>query len=85
MEGVDTNPILTWMLASMGDTLPKHLIHPCPYFGPQKASNVTISSEGFTAQFFRGRYKTIFRWFDDIDDNIITFNLGAEFFPTRLK
>jgi Protein of unknown function (DUF1091) len=78
MNGTDKNPVLKFIKEAIEDKVPKGFIHPCPFVGQIKAYNLSVSLNGVLSQFLKGRYKTVARWFDEKDDNIITFNVGSD-------
>jgi Protein of unknown function (DUF1091) len=78
LNGTQNNPLMVWTFAAMEDSLPKGFIHPCPYSGHILLPNVTLAANTFTNQFLKGRYKGSTRLFDEIDDNILTFELVTE-------
>lgn len=79
MNGSDTiNPIMAWLFEFAKKTVPAKYIHPCPYFGVMEAYNLTLIPSNRIVQFPSGYYKVILRFFDHIDDNIITATYGAQ-------
>ena len=78
LNGTDKNLVATWIVDSIKDTVPKGVLHPCPYYGHLQATNVSLAPGTFMSQFLKGRYKTIIRLFDDEDENILTFFFGFE-------
>lgn len=78
LNGNYTNVAATWIIDTIKDTLPKNFIHPCPYVGSFKAFNISLTPNEFVTQFIKGRYKASYRFFDEQDDNIVTFFLGFE-------
>lgn len=77
VNGTDKNPILKMIVESVFKSAP-HLVRPCPLVGRFKAYNLSIALSGVFSQFLKGRYKTCARWYDDKDENIITFKIGNE-------
>jgi hypothetical protein len=69
---------MKWILDAIGDSLPEGFIHPCPYFGQILLPNITLAINSLTSQFLKGRYKAYVRGFDEIDDNILTFEMVNE-------
>lgn len=66
------------MKEAIEDKVPKGFIHPCPYVGQIKAYNISIPKNSILNQFLKGSYKVFTRMYDEKDDNILTFKLGAE-------
>lgn len=69
---------MKWAYNMMEQSLPKEIIHPCPYFGMLKLTNMTIVPRQQVIQFPKGYYKSIIKLFDTKDDNIATATLGVE-------
>lgn len=65
------NPILQWFLDFFSAGIPQNLIHPCPYIGVFNVYNLTIDNE-LTTKFPAGQYLITTKWFDDLDDNIVS-------------
>jgi hypothetical protein len=59
-------------------TLPKGLIHPCPYDKEFKALNLSIEVSPEMSVFLLGRYLMRVTAFDPVDSNIITAILEFE-------
>lgn len=79
LNGTDSlNPIMKWAYNMMEQSLPKEIIHPCPYYGIIKLMNMTIVPRQQVIQFPKGYYKSIIKLFDTKDDNIATATLGVE-------
>jgi hypothetical protein len=78
MNGTDSNLVLKWILDLIKESVPKNIIHPCPYYGEFVAYNVSLGINAQLLQFLSGRYRSIGRFFDDQDENIFTFVLGVE-------
>jgi hypothetical protein len=77
LAGNDKNLVAKWMMDSIRDSSPPGFFHRCPY-DTFKAFNVTIVSNAFLSQFIPGRYKLLVRFFDDLDENIITMFIEFE-------
>jgi hypothetical protein len=53
-------------------SLPEGFIHPCPYVGELKASNVSFEAVPEMVSFLNGRYRIHARLFDRKDENLVT-------------
>lgn len=71
LNGTDQSVAVKWMMNSITKKLGNDLIHPCPYFGEFKITNLTVVNAQ-SAQFLLGRYRVTIRIFDDLDENILT-------------
>lgn len=79
LNGTDgVNPILKWAVNMVERSFPKEFLHPCPYIGMHKILNLTIVPLQQVIQFPKGYYKSILRFFDEIDDRIAVATLGIE-------
>jgi Protein of unknown function (DUF1091) len=78
LNGTKSNPVIKFVLDAMEGRLPNTMIHPCPCEGSVKVYNITLAAIPVHIQFLQGRYKVSVRLYDEEDDNIITFNAGAE-------
>lgn len=72
LNGTDNNLAVKWVTDMISKTIPKDLLHPCPYIGEIKAYNCSLQIGPEMSVFFVGRYRTRARVFDDQDDNIFT-------------
>lgn len=64
------NLVIKWFFDIFA-SLPKGLLHACPYNGVLEVYNLTaiqLSKD----QFYPGQYMGVTRWFDEIDDNVFT-------------
>lgn len=79
MNGTDNkNPFMWWILNMIEKTIPKRLLHACPYDGLFDAINITLLPNARVLQFLRGYYRTYIRFFDEKDGNIVTVITGVE-------
>lgn len=83
LNGTD-NPGMKWYLDFFSSRLPKGVLHPCPYFGVLKVSNLTFDTE-LTNKLPSGQYFMKTRYFDDFDENIITTKLYIENIPDKIR
>jgi hypothetical protein len=78
LNGTDPNPVAKLIVDAVSLTVPKGVLHPCPFENQFKVSNVSIASRGVLLQFLKGRYKIFIRVFDEKDSEIVTYRLGLE-------
>lgn len=80
MNGTQNNLLAELILKLAGDSIPKHIIHPCPYYGMSVANNMTMGLNQITelAQFPNGYYRFTARVFNKYDDNIATIKGAGE-------
>lgn len=72
LNGTSKNIATKWFFDIMTSSFPPGYIHPCPYIGELKGTNLTLNVTPQTPQFLLGTYKALLRYFDDKDDNIIS-------------
>lgn len=78
LNGTDKNPIGKFMLDQVSETLPKELIHPCPYFGSFKF-NFTLKGSSSIKFLAKGDLELKYYVYDAKDSNIFTLNLLGSF------
>jgi len=78
LNKTDNNLVSKFLFDVILRTFPKKLFRPCPLATEFKASNVTLDLTPEIADFLKGTYKTTFRMFDSLDDNILTGTLEME-------
>lgn len=67
------------MLSLFEGSLPKGLLHPCPYTNALSAFNVSMDPNQLLSKFLSGNYKATFHLYDDDDTNVLTMILELEF------
>jgi hypothetical protein len=72
------NPSIQWFAEILQKSLPQDLLKPCPFSGEIKGYNLTLSGFTKVLNFFPGTYKTIMRFHDTKDFNVMTANLVTE-------
>jgi hypothetical protein len=78
LNGTDNNMAGKWFLSTMSRTFPPGLLHPCPYSGPFRAFNVSPDVSPEMAAFLLGYYRMSVKVFDNLDENIVTFQSDSE-------
>jgi hypothetical protein len=78
LNGSGTNPVAKMVLDAVADTVPPGIFHPCPYFGEFKVINVSLKTTDVFLQFLKGSYRTVSRWLNDDDENIISFKMNLD-------
>ena len=79
LGGDKSNIMVSMILDTVAKTLPKGVVHSCPYSGQLKAYNITIEDVPIFSQFLLGRYKFISKFFNTDDENIFTLFVDVEF------
>lgn len=72
LNGTEKNVATKWLTDMISKTMPKNLLHSCPYIGEIKAYNCSLQIGPEMSVFFPGRYRTQARVFNDRDENIFT-------------
>jgi hypothetical protein len=86
VNGTSKNLATKWFFDIMKTTLPPGLFHVCPYVDEMKAYNMTLNEDYHEAsQFLVGSYRSITRFFDGKDENIITVKHFVEFKDVRKR
>jgi Protein of unknown function (DUF1091) len=73
-NGTQNNPLSNFFFNAFKDSLPKGLFQPCPIKGEYKALNMTLNGISQMMQVLAGSYRTITRFYDEKDENLITTN-----------
>lgn len=68
----NSNALANYLKKELEAALPKGFYHPCPYSGELKMMNVTIAFRPEVAMFLKGVYRSVMRFYDDQDQNIVT-------------
>jgi Protein of unknown function (DUF1091) len=85
VNGTQSNLATKYFIDVFTKSFPPGFIHPCPYFGEFKLNNISLNLVPQSMQFLTGTYKTNLRFYDDKDDNIITFMAITESKDVREK
>jgi Protein of unknown function (DUF1091) len=73
LEGSASNVATRWFFDFATSSLPKNVLHPCPYYGVTEFKNIYFDpAKLMISQFFMGTYVANFRVFNDDDENIYT-------------
>lgn len=72
LNKTDNNIVAKFIFDMIGKTFPTELLRPCPLATEFKAMNITLDLTPQIASFLKGTYRTAFRMFDSLDDNIFT-------------
>jgi len=76
VNGTVSNPLLQ-MLKNMAGPSLDPIFKPCPYFGEVKVMNITADLKELSYIYSEGTYKTILRFYDNLDENLLTLVLYA--------
>jgi Protein of unknown function (DUF1091) len=85
VNGTQSNLVTKYFIGIFTKSLPPGFVHPCPYSGEFKLNNISLNLVPESMQFLTGTYKSIMRYFDDKDDNIITVIAIVELKDVRGK
>jgi Protein of unknown function (DUF1091) len=69
-----SNPLSNFFFNAFKDSLPKGLFSSCPIKGEYKTLNMTLNGISQMVQVLVGSYRTITRFYDEKDENLITVN-----------
>lgn len=73
VTGVNNKLVIKWLLDIYAETLPRGILHRCPYFGLLEAYNLTMNLTKFPITgFLLGRYQGKIRFFNGNDENMFT-------------
>lgn len=85
LNSTENNVMTKWLIGLFEDSLPKNLIHPCPYFGYYQISNVTLNANKSISIFPFGIYRGTTINYDNQDDNIMTIVYELEHLEGRRR
>jgi hypothetical protein len=71
LNGTHDNVAAKWLFGQFVKSLPKGTFHACPY-KTIKFCNMTADIGSLMSTFPLGIYKSIARFYDDLDDNMFT-------------
>jgi hypothetical protein len=84
-NGTQTNLATKFTVDILSKSFPPGFLHPCPYFGEFKLNNISLNLTPELMQFLTGTYKSSMKYYDDKDDNIVTFEVIIEAKDVREK
>jgi len=73
VNGSASNPLLQLLKRTNENLEP--IMRPCPYFGELKLLNITADIKELHYIYPEGTYKSIIKFYDNLDDNIYTLTI----------
>ncbi|CAH1733837.1 unnamed protein product [Chironomus riparius] len=76
LNGTSANPVFKWIVGFMKNF--DQMLHACPYTGNLIFKDLSVDIKQFVSAFPSGVYMTIMKFFDDVDENIMTLKFSQD-------